>query len=532
MPDAVVSRGIRASAAVRWAARELSGRALARPLGLGIPLALLVIAVVAFLRAYRIETSYELFIDEITYARISEAVADDGAVDLYGRPFYLHPPLYFLLQGAVISIFGLDRDVFPLVDGLRLTNVVFAAGIGVLVLRIVTRMAGTGWGVAAAAAFALNTFIVRFDSRVMLETTTVFWVVLGYAALLPLVGHGREALRGAARWRAIGGGLAFGLALLTKETSAPLYVLPLAWCVAFGAPLPRRVAGLSLGTAVVAYLPYPITAVAVGHGSAYVDEKFGGVLRMVGLRQETGFNAEGTPSFLSRIVANLDLFAVTYGLIGIGLLVAVVLWRRGTPPQRLLLLWMLSALAMLSYQVSLGTLEEQMFYLLVVPALITIAAVGGAALSGRRHPPGRRRALLALAAVLGLTVLALDGSAWWRTHHTRDDGFAQTISWLRDHAPEGSRVEALADSSEFLLEHYEVAVDRTIGDVMAARPHFLITSSAQTEQGYGRARAPLVRWLPSYARPVHRVTTRTSGTLTVWRTAQLLPLAPTPGAVR
>lgn len=502
----------------------------AGPIGLHPLAGLLVVALAVGLRMVNLERAYEVFIDEITYARIAQAALETGGIELYGGPFYLHPPLYFYLQAAVMWLFGLQTEVFGLVHALRITNVVFAGLSALLILRIATRMGGSRWGGLAALVFCLNAFIIRFDSRVLLETVTMFWILLGYTVLLPLLADDGSCVR-RPRGRVVLAGFVFGLAMLTKETSAPLYVLPLGWCLLRGAPLARRLAGLGLGMVFATYLVYPLSVVLAGDGGLYAEQKFGGLLRMAGLNQETGFNAEGAPSFLSRIVANLDVFAVTYLLIGLGLLAAVVLVvvRHGTRPQQMLLLWTLSAFALLTYQVGLGTLEEQMFYYLVIPSTVAIATAGGRLIVAARSPAARRAAAGA-PVVLALLVLGVDGSAWAKVHVNRDDGFAQTVDWMHHHAPNGARVEALAESTEFLLDSYRVYIDDTKAEIVARRPHYLITSSSQVEQGYGRADRQLARWIAARAKPVHRVTTRSSGTLTVWQTDEPLPLSAPPAA--
>lgn len=482
-----------------------------------MPAAVLAAVVAVGLRAWHLGQSYELFIDEVFYSRIAESVATHGTLNFYNERFYLHPPLYFFEQAAVIRLFHVHGSIFTLVDALRATNLLFAAGSAVLVLRLVTRASSTGLGLLAAAIYALDPFILLFDSRVMLELPTVFWVLAGYALLLPLTvapadGGTRRRLGSAA-----GAGACFGLALLTKETSALLYVLPLVWCVARGVLVRRRESGLALAVIVAVYLPYPVASFAVGDGSLYIGSKFGGFLRLVGLDQATGFNRPGSPSLLSRIVALRGLYLTTYLLIGLGLVFGLFLALRGTRPQRLLGLWALSSFAMLAYQVALGTIEEQNFYYIVVPAVVvTVVAAQRLVLRHRMQLRAGAALRYGVAGVLVVLVVGNGGSQWWRVHSQPDDGFRSAARWLDVHAPTGALVASLADTARWTLPYFRLTFDGTPQALEQENVNYVVTASSQVEQGYGEASPDLVSWLRLHAVQVHETDYPSQGRLTVW----------------
>ncbi len=69
----------------------------------GWPLVVLgVVVVAAVLRLVHVQSAYELFIDEVSYADLSANVAGGRGVVLNGGPFDLHPPLFFLAAGALL----------------------------------------------------------------------------------------------------------------------------------------------------------------------------------------------------------------------------------------------------------------------------------------------------------------------------------------------------------------------------------------------------------------------------------------------
>jgi hypothetical protein len=487
------------------------------------------------LRAVRSATAYDVFHDETIYTRIGAGFALDHSISFAGTPFFLHPPLYFLVQGCVTDLFGIAGTAVDVVHSLRLLNAGIGAVVAVLILILIRSISSSLlWGVVASLVFALDPFLVRFDSRVFLETFTTMWIVAGYAVLVPVVPRSRGGAAIAARpagelasiavghanARAAAAGVLFGLAVLSKETAVVLCGLPLVWSLIRSGPVPRPPASVALAAMVLTYLPYPIASIASGDGGEFFDQKFRGLSRLVGTVQETGFNRPGAPSFVSRITEHLDTFGVTYVVIGIGLLAAVWVVRRRSARAAFMAHWALAAFALLAYQVVLGTLEEQMFYYLVVPSIVVLTL----AFSARPHVLGHRAVS---AGVLSLVVaVAIFDIAVWVSVHGRDDtGMVRAVSWMEQNAPAGSVVAPLADGSQFLLPAYRLAFDpettRSVaGPALAASGvHYVITSSLQAEQGYSAATPALLAWLRAHARDRFAVRRPTVGTITVWQLA-------------
>jgi 4-amino-4-deoxy-L-arabinose transferase-like glycosyltransferase len=481
---------------------------LARSPGALLAVVLAVVVATATLRLYHLRTAYELFLDEAIYARIGQNVATHLDVSFSQVHFYLHPPLYFLLEGGFGRWFSLSSSLDPIavIDGMRILNVLFAAGSAALVVAIVARISGLRWALVAGIAYALDPFIVRFDSRVLLETSAVFWILMAIALLVTATSV--EAL---GRWRLIAIGMACGLSLLTKETAAPLFMVLLVLGIVRANPLPRRSASLILATALLTYAPYPLTAFAIGDGGEFVDQKLSGVLRMVGLRQETGFNAPGAPSFVSRVMANLSTFSPSYVLIFAGFCAIPFLLRSTVVRERIIGFVTLGGFALLSYQIAIGTLEEQMFYYLVVPSLLAVASTQRL-MSTRLDR--RRRRMFGVATAL---VLAGSSLVWWQIHTEPDDGVRQTVRWVEQTAQPGDVVAPLVDTSQLLVTGHRLVVDGRFSVLRRERVRWVLTSSLQVEQGYGVARPDLIRILRRQATVAFQVRDRSSGTITVWR---------------
>jgi hypothetical protein len=116
-----------------------------------------------------------------------------------------------------------------------------------------------------------------------------------------------------------------------------------------------------------------------------------------------------------------------------------------------------------------------------------------------------------------VSVLAFDASAWVQVHTTPDAALERTIEWLDEHAPSGTRVAPLVDTSQLLVSQYQVFFAQTPSQIRSERPAYVLTSSLQVTQGYGFASPSLVSWLWTHAKVTKRYQGRTYGTITVWR---------------
>ena len=108
-------------------------------------------------------------------------------------------------------------------------------------------------------------------------------------------------------------------------------------------------------------------------------------------------------------------------------------------------MWTVAAAAYLGYATVFGTIEEQMYYILLLPSVISICAwsVGWQAERSRRWrtvvdraagpgPAGRRR---------GVGIV----------HFGHDDEYLRMVSWESRHVPVTAVVAATDGTSQFLL---------------------------------------------------------------------------------
>jgi 4-amino-4-deoxy-L-arabinose transferase-like glycosyltransferase len=345
-------------------------------------------------------------------------------------------------------------------------------------------------GLLAALAFSLEPFIIKMNSINLLDTSAMLWMALGYAWLLTHRGPGSLP-----RWRVAAAGVSFALACLTKEMTVFPIVLSLFAAVVLRAGLRIRDVATILGVMVLVYVPYPVIAALSGHWEAFTASKSDGVLRFLGSVKISGFERGGDgPSFVAAVLENLDELATTYALIGVGLPAAAVLAWWGDTRKRLLGVWCAASFVLLAYGVGLGTLEEQFFYLLVVPALVATVVAADLVLERTRHRSAHRPAVVLVAlAVIGSFAWA--EATWRAVHFTSDNGYERLLAFLRDESTPDAPIAVTMETAKFLLVGYDRGAWNSPRELEANRARYVLLSTYEMDHGYGYASRDFYRWV-------------------------------------
>jgi hypothetical protein len=529
-------------------ARLLAQRAVVAARRRGAALTVLSIGIGVFLlRAIRIGTSWDVFVDEITYYRLSQGVAQHLDVQLYGRPFYLHPPVFFFLEGGYLELARPGGDLIDRVEACRFL-VAALAGISAILIVLIARLLGAvvadarrptsdratprrreaeGRFVAprralrlahlvapavAVALFAIDPFIVKLNSRNYMETAAMLWLLAGYWLLLREIVRGGASLR---RSACISAGLLFGGALLTKEMTALLSILPLTAATFATRALARRAYATVVGTAVGVYMIYPVTVALSGGWGAWESVKLHGLRRFAGQAQETGFNQPNGPSFTGAIVGNLDQFAVTYVVIAAAACTLPFLFRLRSRAIRLLATWGACSFVVLAFSVGQGTLEEQFFYYLVVPSILLVAVAAQLAVT---RFDGSRRTMTPLLAASALLLLSLAWSTavWGQVHSASDDGYRHALTYVDGHVPPRAPVAVTTEAAQFLFGGVSTGIWVTPSALCRNRARFVVVSSYQRYHGYGYAKPDFYDWVDRNGTKVYTWRSRTGNTVAVY----------------
>ncbi|WP_369141091.1 ArnT family glycosyltransferase [Modestobacter versicolor] len=463
-------------------------------------LAIGLFAVALVARLLGISRTYELFLDEVTYAALTQSVSEGRGVLLHGELFFLHPPGWFVSTGLAFRGQLADERLDQVAMALRPVNAVLGSitvALTVLVLRRLTDRKAIP--LLIGVALALDPFLVKFDSRFLLESQAM---VLTTGAVLVLARAPRSSQ--GARRQGIAAGVLMAGAILTKEPYALITALPVAVMALVGAPPGRRVLVPAMVTTVAVYATYLGSLAARDELSLWWTAKTSGFSRLIGVSQETGFNAPGSPSLASRITELVEQFAGTYLLLAAGGVTLGVLvvrgwasaryWSRSTvllgvraaePARVVAVAWAASSYTYVAYAVLLGTLEEQAFYMVVAPTALCLCVIATTRTSASRTSgPNPARAF----AVLLTAMVVANGLSWVVLHQRTDDGYAQLRDFLDDEVPDGSRISVTEETAQFTLPDYDVGNWTSLAELRENQVQYVLVAEALVQRGYGSAR--------------------------------------------
>jgi len=431
--------------------------------------------------------SFDLFGDEVIYTDIGRSVISGGFPRFGREPFFLHGPGFFYLEAGWARIVGNPPGLMAWIYEMRALNALFAGATAVALVLLATRVSSLKAGAAVGFLFALDPFCIRQNDRVLLETAMMFWVILGCLVFISLIGR-PPSRRG---WpNAVGAGLLFGCAVLTKDEGALLTVLPLLAAAVLGWGPRRGLTLLTVGTTVAVYSVYVAVVAANGQFPGLWEAKTSGIQRMLGFTQITGFHSSKGGNLSSRLIAEVIFFGTTYVALALAVPALLVVLRRGRQLPRMLGLLYCAAGVTLGYALVLGTLEEQELYLLVVPSLLTIpvaVTLLHKERQGNRSVPQSRPGVLATVAIItGLTLaLGLDAATCVQWLRQRDDTVTRLLQYISAHVPAST---AITDPTATLNVPSDV-IQYALDNRYSVGPW--LTPSAQSREHVGYI---LVQW--------------------------------------
>ena len=495
-----------------------------RPLAVAATLALASFLVVAANLTGSPDTLY----DEVVYTRAAQTVASQGRLTWQSDPVFVHPPVYFLVQGSWLWLTG--RAGAPLFDAVHatrlLTALLTAVNVG-LVALLAQWLAQTArpWrrlalGVAAGLLMAFDPVILRYGRLALIEPLALA------CSLVVLLAAWRLRGRPAGLWITVVGGLS-GLALLVKEITVFVLVVP-----AVFAALQRhrelvRRAVAALAVAAAAWLIFPAWAAALGLSGRFGEVKLRTLARLLGTLQITGWNRP-TVSFLAALQVSAPQYLASYLLLGAGVGAMVWLWlRRNSEAGDYLLALLASTYAFGAYMVTRGTLNEQFFVYLLPGAIVaTVLAADAALVSAlaRIAPGGRpRRLLLAAApAVVVAVALAAGGANWAQRYRPGlDNGIERVTAYVNRNLAPCTVLNASGD-----VEKYRYSLNGRTVTNFASGPgalsrgvHWFFLNPKDVFARYGHMNQDLATWIRGSGRQVASFPSDSHWTAELWYVA-------------
>lgn len=493
-------------------------------------------------QAYRLSMAPDIFVDEVTYFFVGNSIAQGDGMRQYWfapeRVFFWHPPFFFLLEAAVLrAVSPLPTDTIAAVFLIRHLNVALSALTAGLLFLLGRRLRDVPTGFLMVLLFAFDPFILRSARRNLLEIPLMALLVGGILLL-------SYYPRGLNRRGALVLGVIFGLAMLTKEIAFYILLLP-ALLVFLGQPAvltllerpgtllhtlrhPGRLRPawrsfifldrsgklwrslpwvvLCGGISLLIYALYPLWAWYNGYWQDFWYFRTYQFSRFEGSVQASGWNTGGKrPSFLEALSTNIPLYGTSYALIMLGTLFGAFLLLRSWQDvgARLLGAWFLLSGAFFAFVILRGQLNDQFFYMLIIPNAACIGygtpLVLRAAVRTVRRFTRQRVAALLLTLTLSTGIFA-NGVLYYNAYVVGvDNGYEQFHRYLLANIPPGTPLLIGGDAGIHLFPEYPTYLARTKQEVYAHRIHYFVLSSKEAWGNFNGVSQEFYDWVRANA---------------------------------
>lgn len=470
-----------------------------------------VVLLAGVVRMLAFRTAFDVNNDEVYYSVLGVSLGHGVFPPRFaGHPFLLHPPLFFAASTVFERVLPPGPTLLDLVMRVRELNIVSSALTAGVIFWIARRLADWRAGLLAALLFVADPYLSQIGGRALLEPTTWFFGLLGWALLL-------RVFEGRGGWvRATAGGLLLGLSMVDKDIAVVVTIVPLviALWLRWADRRLLAYAGLASLAPTGAYL---IAVTASGGMGAWLSQETMGVRRMLGIVKITGFGEGGHPSVVSAMLRQAPLYGWSYLVCGLGLLAALYLVLRArVPAVRVVGLVALCGAATLAYAALFGTLETQMFYFPAVPALIAFSVY----LAQFVQRGDRRMAVVAVSCVLALVLLG-EGAVQTELRAAPDNGTARLLNWFQQH--DRTRRAVIADDTDvpqLVLARYGFRTVAAAAPAVARSEHvrYLTLFSISDTGRYSTLSAAQSAWYRAHGTLVYRFSERSYGVVSVYRT--------------
>ena len=461
-------------------------------------------------RSVGLKTSFELWVDEMLYAELGASVARGELPNLPDGPFFLHPPGFFIVEAIAIRLFGITGNSMDLVYQLRWVSAVGGALTAALLFLLLRRPVGVPAAFVASCVAIFEPFVLRNNSRVFLETTATLPVLLGFVIVVERLARGTRDRSPRSIALLVTAGLAMGYGILSKDVIAVMTLAPVVAALLWRRTLDRRDGGLLLSAMIVPYATYLVVLAVTGHLGNWFDAKSSGLMRMLGVVQDTGFNSPNAPSLVSRVLAQLGYFGTSYVLLLACPVVGLVAARSARPERRFIgcVAVMMGLFGL--YSAAFGTFEEQYGY----PVMIAgIAAAAVSVVELHEHRPSTTRALTVVCSAFMLAAMALGV----RAESTTDDGFLQLRQWVNVNLASDVRIGVTNSTAETAFgDDPRFGVWSSLPELAEHNASYIVTQSLPASLGYGYAGPELLPWLSAHATPLFQVSGPTNGVTALW----------------
>ena len=448
---------------------------------LPISVVLIAVGLVTFLvQGYHLSSAPDIFSDEAVYLLVGTSIVKGLGITVDNSIFLWHPPVYMLVEAIYIKLAGLtSTNSLSAVLLVRYLNVFFSACTAALLVLFGRKLHSYKAGLFMALLFILDPYVQRINRRNMLETLAMLCVLLGLYIFFTYRPHLTTRQR-------IAAGIAFGIALLTKEPMVLELLTLILYVVVFRRSQLRDMLWVAT-IAVVLYLLYPLGIALYGQWGAYLSYKIFNLARIPAAlvdRQppppvSTITLAPDAKDYLLNSLWNrFGQYGTSYLLIVFAAIFMIMLglrYRRQTAARYLVMRGAFSFV----FGLLLGRVSDQYFYYLIVPSIIISGymlallvdkvrspSIKKVPFFERRQPnfpslPTYRTLWRPIFAIFAI-ILLYNSFMWINTYVVQsDNAYVHVIQYVETHIPADASIESSDDVPVYYLpSSYTILRDR------------------------------------------------------------------------
>ena len=436
-----------------------------------IIIAIILFAVAFFLRTWRISSSPDIFSDEILYADIAIKLPKYGFLMAYGLPWFVHPPLYFLLQSAYFQLAGIGSVTLSNVFSARLTSALFSSLTILFVFFFITKISDYRIGTFSALVLMFEPYALKYARIGILDSALVLFIIVSFYIFT-------EANNTKDVKKFVLSGVLFGLALITKELALSLLVILAVWYLLTRFVTRNNISTkgilIFLANGFLIYLIYVAWALSID-AQIFIATNLSLMERSLWIVSNTGYTSPNNISFLSDFLSTTSIYLVSYLILALALVSCFyLLYKNKNKTEVFLTSWFIGSVIFFA---AMGIHNPQFFVYLTVPASV----VTGFTLSkiGLRIP--QRKKIISYGALLLLfLIIFYNLGVWMVVDNGTDNSVSQSVAWVQGNIPKGQTIYVDNSDFSYLLSNYNIKVSdsntskNTLDSIKGQNIHYFI----------------------------------------------------------
>jgi 4-amino-4-deoxy-L-arabinose transferase-like glycosyltransferase len=433
------------------------------------------IFVLAFaLRVYGLSSSPDIFGDEVLYTNVALKLPQFGHLVALNSPWFIHPPMFYVLQSIFFQLTGISGLTLTNVFNARLTSCLYASLAVVAVFVWIAKISEIKVGAATAFVLMLEPYALKYSRMGLLESLVMLF------AIVALVFFDRANSKNNLKNYVVGG-IFFGLAMLTKEVALfVIVIIAVYWLLTkFVAKTKINVKGTLtfIATGLVMYLGYVIWALSID-ASSFLSTKYYLLERVLWIVRDQGYTTPGYSTFASDFISTVNIYLITYILIGVATFASAYFLARERNKFTLLLTsWFIGALIFFG---SIGAHNSQFFIYITIPAAIIAGYIIAKFAFEQIY---RNKKVLVAGLMLLLVVIGYNTVVWVFIDGGNDTAVSQSINWIQTNIANGEKIWVPQFTYLFLSSNYQIVNKETystLNSIQGQGIHYFITSPRWT----------------------------------------------------